>query len=91
MADTKMLQAIIDGQRAIKEELKGGVEKVRKDVSRVEDKVDDVKKEVVKNTKRLDKLGLDLARLSDDAPTIDEFDDLEKRVTKLEDGLQVAR
>lgn len=33
---------------------------------------------------RLDKIGLAVARLEDDAPTIEEFDKLEKRVTKVE-------
>jgi len=81
MSDTKILQAILDGQRALKEEL---VEKINK----VDKKVDEVKLEV-KETRvglisRMDKLGLQLAELSDDAPTAKEFDDLEKRVSKLE-------
>ena len=74
---TKMLQAIIDGQKGIKEELLDKVGKVDK-------KIDEVKAEVVKNGKRIDKLGLELAELSDDAPTIEEFDNLEKRVGKVE-------
>ena len=77
MSNTKILQAILDGQRAIKEELKEDINKVGKDVLRVEKKGD-------KNGKRLDRLGLELAELSDDAPTIGEFDKLEKRVSKLE-------
>lgn len=78
MPDTKMLQAIIiDGQKAIKEELKGDIKKVGKDVLRVEEKVD-------KNGERIDKLGLELAELQDDAPTVDEFEGLERRVGKLE-------
>jgi len=81
MSDTKILQAILDGQRAIKEELLGKIDKVDK-------KVDIVKVEVLENRKRLDKIGYNLAVLSDDAPTIEEFDNLEKRVSKLEN--QVA-
>ena len=77
MSDTKILQAILDGQRVLKEELKRDIGNVKKDVLRVESKLD-------KNGKRLDRLGMDLAQLSDDAPTIEEFDNLEKRVTKLE-------
>ena len=77
MSNTKILQAILDGQRAIKEELKEDINKVGKDVLRVEKKGD-------KNGKRLDRLGLELAELSDDAPTIGEFDKLEKRAPKLE-------
>ncbi|KKQ51783.1 hypothetical protein A2865_04025 [Candidatus Woesebacteria bacterium RIFCSPHIGHO2_01_FULL_39_17] len=57
-------------------------------VKLVDGKVDGVK-EVVKETKKgltegMDKLGLQLAELSDDAPTIEEFDKLEKRVSVLE-------
>ena len=51
-------------------------------------KVDIVKVEVLENRKRLDKIGYNLAVLSDDAPTIEEFDNLEKSVSKLEN--QVA-
>lgn len=46
--------------------------------------IKDVKKEVKKNGNRIDKLGIQLAELSDDAPTVEEFDDFEKRVGKLE-------
>ena len=66
MSDTKVLQAILDGQVAIRE-----------DIKRVDNKVD-------KNGERIDKFGLQLAELSDDAPTIKEFDKLGKRVTNLE-------
>ena len=66
MADTKMLQAILDGQTTIKEDIK------------------EVKEEVKKNGERIDKLGMQLAELEDDAPTIDEFEKLEKRVSTLE-------
>ena len=70
MSDTKMLQAILDK------------------VKSVSGKVDEVKKEVIitrKNlTERIDKMGLQLARLEDDAPTVDEFEKLVRRVTKLE-------
>ena len=67
MSDTKMLQTIINGQSAIKEELKNDIKKakeeLKKDVLRVEKKVD-------KNGERLDKQGKQLAYLEDDAPTI---------------------
>lgn len=53
-------------------------------VTNVDKKVDEVKSVVVKNGERLDKLGLELAKLQDDSPTIEEFDNLEKRVEKLE-------
>ena len=81
MSDTKMLQAILNGQAAIKEELKGEIRKVRVDLTEM---IKEVSNKVDENTDRLDKLGLQIANLEDDAPTIEEFDKLEKRVTKLE-------
>jgi peptidoglycan hydrolase CwlO-like protein len=42
-------------------------------VTTVDKKIDEVKEEVKENGKRIDRLGLDLARLQDDAPTIEEF------------------
>lgn len=66
MSDTKLLQAILDGQTSIRNDIK------------------EVKVEVKKNGERIDKIGLQLANLEDDSPTIDEFDDLEKRVSRLE-------
>ena len=59
MSDTKILQAILDGQ-------------------------EEIKKEVLENRKRIDKIGLNLAELSDDTPTLDEFDGLKDRVTSIE-------
>ena len=77
MSDTRMLQAIL-----------AKVSGVEKKVTTLDKKVDEVKVEV-KNTRkslteRIDKLGLQIAHLEDDAPTIEEFDKLAKRVTKLE-------
>ena len=81
MADTKMLQAILNGQTAIKEELIGKIcnleEKVDKGFGKTDEQFEELEK-------RLDKLGLSLAQLSDDAPTNEELDNLEKKVTKLE-------
>lgn len=59
------------------------VDKGFKDVNKRIDKTDE------KLTKRIDKIGLQLAELSDDAPTVEEFDNLEKRVSKVEH--QVAK
>ncbi len=50
----------------------------------VDNKVDEVKVEVVKNGKRIDKLGLELAELQDDAPTREEHEKLKERVDKVE-------
>jgi hypothetical protein len=73
-----MLKAIINGQSSLKDELIKRIEAVDK-------KVEDVRGIVIKNGERLDKLGLDLAKLQDDAPTIQEFDELETQVEKLEE------
>lgn len=70
MADTKILQAILDGLNRIGEELKG----FKTEAYKRFDKIDD----------RIDKLGLQIANLEDDAPTIEEFNTLEKKVEKLQ-------
>ena len=70
MSDSNILQAILDGQVSIRE-----------DIKRVEKKVDSEFGEV---KKRLDNIGLSVANLEDDTPTIEEFDNLDKRVKKLE-------
>ena len=54
-----------------------GQSSIRADIKRVEKKVDE-------NGARIDKLGLQIANLEDDSPTIEEFDNLEKRVKRLE-------
>ncbi len=72
MADDshKMLQKVLDGQGTI-----------RKDIKNLDVKINGVEERL---TKRIDKLGLQIANLEDDAPTIEEFDKLEKRVKKVE-------
>ena len=54
-----------------------GQSSIRADIKRVEKKVEE-------NGARIDKLGLQIANLEDDSPTIEEFDNLEKRVKRLE-------
>lgn len=80
MSDTKMLQAIINGQKALEERLMGEIGKVRKDIKNVDVKVE-------RNGERLDVLGLQLAELEDDSPTREEFDDLDKRVKRVEKSI----
>lgn len=70
MSDIKMLQSILDKVSSVDRK----VDKGFKDVNKRFDKTD----------KRIDKLGLQIARLENDAPTREEHDGLEKRVTKLE-------
>ena len=82
MNDTqKMLQAIINGQSAIKQELSGKIDKIDLKVDKLDEKLDKVEKNL---TSRIDKLGRQLAYLEDDAPTREEHGQLKKRVIKLE-------
>ena len=86
MDDTKkMLQALIDGQSAMKTELLGEIQKLDQ---KLEITIDRLRKETKegfeKLTERADKIGLQVARLEDDTLTRDEFDDVESRLKKLE-------
>lgn len=82
MVDTqKMLQAIINGQSAIKQELSSKIDKVDQKVDRLGEKLDKVEKNL---TGRIDKLGRQLAYLEDDTPNREEYDQLENRVDRLE-------
>lgn len=92
MSDTKsMLRAIINGQSALKEELLNKIDKVDKKVDLLGEnlggKIDGVEKRL---TERIDKLGKQLAYLEDDTPTIEEHENLEKRVTKVEQKIASA-
>ncbi len=88
----KMLQAILNGQRAVKEELVSKIDKLDQGlggrIDNLEVKVDKLDKKIDKLdrklTKRIDKLGLQLAYLEDDTPTREEHDNLVSRVDKLE-------
>ena len=74
MSDTKVLQAILDGQNQILKDIK----ETRENLS---SKID-------VNNERINKLGLQIANLEDDVTTIAEFDTLEKRVSNLEDQVK---
>ncbi len=86
MDDTrKMLRVIINGQSAMKSQLLGEINKLRKETSKgFEDHGKEMRDGFKKVNERLDKQGKSLAYLEDDTPTIEEFDKLEKRVGKLE-------
>jgi len=75
-SDTKMLQSILDK------------------VSLVDRKVDNgfnnVTEQFGKTNKRIDKLGLQLANLEDDTPTIKEFEGLEQKVVKVQKHLALS-
>ena len=75
----KMLRAIINGQSAMKQEVLGKIDKVDKKVDQLGEKLNAVEKGL---THRIDKLGKQLAYLEDDAPTREEFDNLEKKIIK---------
>jgi hypothetical protein len=91
MSDTKMLRVIINGQSAMKEELLKEIHKVDKKVDIGFKSADERSKNIDKRfdgvDKRIDKLGLQIAKLEDDAPTIEEFEGLEKKVAKIQDNL----
>lgn len=74
------LRAVMNGQSAMKHELKSDIGQLREDVKRLDVRVDKLD---VKLTKRIDKIGLQMAELEDDAPTREEFDGLEERVGRL--------
>lgn len=76
MPDTKILQAILDGQTSI-----------RGDIKRVEKKMNEGFESV---KQRLDTIGLNVANLEDDTPTVEEFDNLDKRVKRLEKQVALA-
>ncbi len=70
MADTKILQAILNKVSSLESVVADGFRELRGRF----DKTDE----------RIDSLGMQIANLEDDAPTVGEFDRLEKRVDKLE-------
>ena len=81
----KMLKAIINGQSSMKSELLSKIDKLQKEVTTgfidVNKNIDKVEKNL---SFRVDKIGLQVASLEDDAPTIEEFDNLTKRVERVE-------
>jgi len=88
MSDTNtMLKAIINGQSDLKQELFKKIDGVEE---RLGGRIDKVEKKVEENTKRLDKIGLQLANLEDDSPTREEHDQLEERVGNIERQLTTA-
>lgn len=66
----KMLRAIINGQSAMKSELIVEICKVDKKVDKVREDLIGVEKRL---TARIDRIGLQEARLEDNTPTIEEF------------------
>jgi hypothetical protein len=77
----KMFRTIVNGQSAMKSELLGEIGKVSVEVKEIKQELKGSEKRL---TKRINKLGKQIAYVEDDAPTVKEFDKLEKRVTKPE-------
>lgn len=83
MDDTKkMLRTIINNQSVMKGEL---IQKIEIQGKKTDTSIDELSKKIDLTNKRIDKLGKSLAYLEDDAPTREEFDDLENRVDGLEE------
>lgn len=80
-----MVRAIINGQSSMKAEL---LTKIESSEKKIDTRISSLEKETRKGFKevnnRIDLLGKELFNLSEDAPTGDEFRDLEKRVDRLE-------
>ena len=85
---------IVNGQSAMKIDLLGEIGEINKRFDGLENKMNkgfsNVDKKIIELTKRVDKIGLAIARLEDDAPTIDEFDKLQARVKKVEQKVALA-
>lgn len=75
----KMFQIIINGQSAFRQEILKKFDDVYKRFDQTDEKIDQARKEL---HERIDKIGLQLAYLEDDAPTREEFDHLKGRVDK---------
>ena len=80
----KMLQAIINGQSTFRQEVLSRIDKLDSKlggrIDGLEGRIDQVDKNL---TGRIDNLGKQLAYLEDDAPTREEYNNLEKRVDKM--------
>lgn len=77
--DTKMLQVILDKVSSLDRKVDKGFAEVNRRIDNTKDGL----------AARIDKIGLQLARLEDDAPTIEEFDNLEKKVLKIQKHLVI--
>jgi len=89
MDDTKqLLRKVVNGQSLLKSELLSEIKKLDNKIDGVDGKLVKLEKKMdlgfKKVNERIDKVGMHVANLEDDAPTVEEFDKLEKRVTKVE-------
>lgn len=85
----ELFRKVANAISASKSGVLGEIKKVDGKVEGLDKKVDMVREDMVglenRLTKRIDKIGLNLARLEDDTPTLEEFDKLQGRVTKVEE------
>ncbi len=85
----KMFQTLVNGQSSLKQEILKELKKVNTRIDAVDSGLrTDMKKGFTKIVKRLDVIGKTVAFLEEDTPTRDEYDELEKRVDKIETKLQ---
>lgn len=81
----QMLQAIITGQSSFRQEVLRRIDnldqKLTGRIDNLEGKIDNVEKNL---TERIDRIGKQLAYLEDDTPTREEFNNLENKVTKVD-------
>lgn len=76
----KMLQAVVNGLSALRMEMLKGFKEVSK---KIDNSSMQLNKRIDGVEERLDKIGKSVAYLEDDAPTREEFDNLERNVDKL--------
>lgn len=85
MSDDTMFKAILTEFQELKKEIRVNFKKIDQRFTELENKlsgkIDSLDEKL---TNRIDNLGNQLAYLEDDTPTRSEFDQLEKRVTKIE-------
>ena len=90
MNDTQqMFRKIINGQSALKSELLSKIGVLDHKIDKLEKGQEEIKTEMKQMekrlTKRIDKIGYQEAVLDEDAVSYGDFDELEKRVTNLEE------
>lgn len=87
-----MFQVLVNGQSALKGEILARIDKLEQKMDKKFEEVDKRFGKVDKRfdtlesnlTKRIDRIGKQVAFLEDDAPTREEHDKLVRRVTKIE-------
>ncbi len=87
----KLVIGVVNGQSAMKSEVLSEMHKLD---NKLTGRVDSLEKEMKNGFKevnsRIDKIGMQVAELGDDTPTIEEFDKLKERVTKVEQKMAVS-